>query len=81
MCVYIRVCMCNVCICSLCIYRLRERGQIINGVKYKISKPVYEYSMHLTCLFSILAWRIPMDRGSWQATVHRVAKSQTQLSD
>ena len=23
----------------------------------------------------------PMDRGAWQATVHRVAKSQTQLSD
>ena len=28
-----------------------------------------------------LVWRIPMDRGAWQATVHRVAKSQTQLSD
>ena len=26
---------------------------------------------------SILAWGIPMDRGAWQATVHRVAKSQT----
>ena len=25
----------------------------------------------------ILAWRIPMDRGAWLATVHRVAKSQT----
>ena len=25
----------------------------------------------------ILAWRIPMDRGAWQATVHRVAKSWT----
>ena len=24
---------------------------------------------------SILAWRIPMDRGAWQAAVHRVAKS------
>ena len=30
---------------------------------------------------SILAWRIPMDRGAWQATVHGVTKSQTQLSD
>ena len=30
---------------------------------------------------SILAWRIPMDRGARQATVHGVAKSQTQLSD
>ena len=28
---------------------------------------------------SVLAWRIPMDRGAWQATVQRDAKSQTQL--
>ena len=26
---------------------------------------------------SILAWRIPMDRGVWRAMVHGVAKSQT----
>ena len=26
---------------------------------------------------SSLAWRIPMDRGAWWATVHRVAKSWT----
>ena len=26
---------------------------------------------------SILAWRIPMDRGAWWATVHGVEKSQT----
>ena len=26
---------------------------------------------------SILAWKIPMDRGAWWATVHGVAKSQT----
>ena len=26
---------------------------------------------------SILAWRIPMDRGAWQATIHGVRKSQT----
>ena len=30
---------------------------------------------------SILAWRIPMDRGAWQAPVYGVAKSWTQLSD
>ena len=24
---------------------------------------------------SILAWRIPMEKGAWQATVHGVAKS------
>ena len=29
--------------------------------------------------FSILAWRIPMDRGAWRAAVHGVAKSQTRL--
>ena len=31
--------------------------------------------------FSILAWRIPTDRGAWRATVHGVSKSQTSLSD
>ena len=30
---------------------------------------------------SILAWRIPMDREAWRATVHEVTKSWTQLSD
>ena len=30
---------------------------------------------------SILAWRIPMDRGARQATVHGITKSRTQLSD
>ena len=27
---------------------------------------------------NILAWRILMERGAWRATVHEVAKSQTQ---
>ena len=31
--------------------------------------------LHYSCLEN------PMDRGSWWATVHGVAKSQTQLSD
>ena len=30
---------------------------------------------------NILAWRIPVDRGAWWATVHEVAKSWTGLSD
>ena len=30
---------------------------------------------------SILAWRIPMDRGTWWATVHGVVKRQTRLSN
>ena len=29
---------------------------------------------------SILAWRISMDRGAWQATVHGVAKNWTRVS-
>ena len=31
----------------------------------------------MTTHSSILAWRIPMDKGAWWATVHEVAKSQT----
>ena len=34
----------------------------------------------MTTHSSILAWRIPMDRGAWRATVHGVKKSQTRLS-
>ena len=30
---------------------------------------------------NILAWRIPMDRGAWWATVQGVSKNQTGLSD
>ena len=30
---------------------------------------------------SILAWRLPMDRGAWWATAPGVARSRTQLSD
>ena len=30
---------------------------------------------------SILAWRIPMDRGSWRAAVHGLTKNWTYLSD
>ena len=33
------------------------------------------YARQYTCLEN------PMDRGAWQATVHGVAKSQTQLRD
>ena len=31
--------------------------------------------------YSILAWRMPMDRGTWRATVHGVAESWTRLSN
>ena len=32
-------------------------------------------------LSSVLVWRIPMDRGAWEATVHSVTKSRTRLSN
>ena len=35
----------------------------------------------MTTHSSILAWRIPMDRETWRATVHGVEKSRIQLSD
>ena len=35
----------------------------------------------MTTHSTILAWRIPIDRGAWWATVHGVAKSRTRLSD
>ena len=35
----------------------------------------------MATLSSIPAWRIPVDRGAWWATVHGAAKSQTRLSD
>ena len=47
------------------------------------SIPVLEDPLkkRMTAHSSILAWRISMDRGAWWATVHGVARSQTQLSD
>ena len=35
----------------------------------------------MATLSSILAWRILMERGAWQATVHGITKSWTQLRD
>ena len=34
----------------------------------------------MTTHSSILAWKIPMGRGAWRATVHGIAKSRTRLS-
>ena len=35
----------------------------------------------MTTHSNFLAWRIPMDRGAWQATVQGVAKTRTRLRD
>ena len=47
------------------------------------SIPVWEDCLEqgMAIRSSILAWRIPMDRGAWRATVHWLAKSWTQLSN
>ena len=37
--------------------------------------------MGIATHLSILAWKNPMDRGAWRATVHGVTKSRTRLSD
>ena len=41
----------------------------------------YPLDDSMTTLSSILAWRISMDRGAWQPTVHGVTENQTPLSD
>ena len=53
---------------SACQWRVRSQGQD-NPLEKK-----------MTTHSSIPAWRIPMDRGAWWVTVHRVAKSWTWLS-
>ena len=45
----------------------------------ELGRLLLEEGMAIHC--SILAWRIPMDRGAWWATVHGVAKSCTRLSN
>ena len=35
----------------------------------------------MATLSSILAWKIPGDRGAWCAIVHGITKSQIQLND
>ena len=50
---------------------IRDVGSIL-GREDPLEEGMVTYS-------SIPAWRIPMDRGAWQATVHRVTKGWTQL--
>ena len=46
---------------------VRDMGLIL-GLGDPLEEGMATYS-------SILAWRIPMDRGAWRATVHEVTKS------
>ena len=47
---------------------IRDAGLIAGSGRF----PGGEHGSHS----SNLAWRIPMNRGAWQAIIHRVAKSQ-----
>ena len=51
---------------------MRETGVLSLGGEDPLEKDMATHS-------SILAWRIPMDRGAWWATAYGVTKSQTQL--
>ena len=37
----------------------------------------WEDPLEESMAFSILAWKIPMDKGAWWATLHEVGKNQT----
>ena len=51
--------------------------------KHLINLYVFIYSLEeeMATHSSILAWKSHGQRGAWWATVHRVTKSQKQLSD
>ena len=51
---------------------MREAG-LIPGLGRSLEEGMATHS-------SILAWRIPVDRGAWQTRVHSVAKSQVWLT-
>ena len=68
-------------ICRNSLY-MRNCFQIVyeNGSDGKKNPPTMQegpLEKDMATHFNILAWRIPMDRGAWQARVHRVTKSQT----
>ena len=52
---------------------MRDMG-LIPGLEDSLEEGMATHS-------SVLAWKIPMDRGAWWATVHGAAKSWTRLSD
>ena len=53
-------------------FHFQETGVLSLGLEDPLEEGMITHS-------SILAWRIPMDRGAWRATVHGIAKSRTQL--
>ena len=80
-CVYIYLCVCA-CVwaskVALVVKNMLAKAEDIRvvGSIPGLKDPLEE---GMTTHSSILAWRISVDRGAWQATVHRVARSQTRL--
>ena len=69
----------------ICLYLYKERASLV--VQMVKNPPAvrslgWEDPMEegMATHSSILAWRIPMDRGAWRATVPGIAKGRTQLS-
>ena len=58
-------------------------GSVSKESAYNAGSLGWEHSLEegMATHSSVLAWRIPMDRGAWLAAVHGVAKSQTRLND
>ena len=52
----------------------------LEGWKFQSPSP-YPLEKEMAIHSSTLAWKIPLDRGAWYATVHGVAKNWTRLSD
>ena len=65
---------------------LKEVAQLVKDLpairETRVQSLDWEDSLEesMTTHFGLLARRSPMDRGAWQATVHRVTKSWTQLN-
>ena len=57
-------------------------GSVSKESAYNAGSLGWEHSLEegMATHSSVLAWRIPMDRGAWLAAVHGVAKSWTQQS-
>ena len=52
---------------------VRDAGSVLGGGR-SLEEGMATHS-------GVLAWRNPMDRGAWRATVHGVAKGWTRLSN
>ena len=57
-------------------------GSVSKESAYNAGSLGWEHSLEegMATHSSVLAWRIPMDRGAWLVAVHGVAKSWTQQS-